>query len=83
MIIVDLLTAIKYYPNPATNIVNVFINQKSSVRISDLNGKILYQNSEVFPGKMEIDISGIENGVYLLVLKNRFESKTERLVIRR
>ncbi|HFA51265.1 MAG TPA: T9SS type A sorting domain-containing protein [Bacteroidetes bacterium] len=58
------------YPNPAKNILNIenkSINQKYSASIIDLNGRIVFYENMAAP---QIDVSGLNSGLYILVLEN-------------
>ncbi|RFC53485.1 T9SS type A sorting domain-containing protein [Brumimicrobium aurantiacum] len=69
------------YPNPAHEILNIEgenITQSTTFEMRDLNGRLLKQ----FSSTTQIDISNVENGIYLI---NRLEKgqviKTKKLVV--
>lgn len=66
--------AIKVYPNPSSAIFNVEIADFSGdleVTVFDLNGRIVYSNYNTkFNNKMEVNLSSLVKGVYLLQLKS-------------
>ncbi len=57
------------YPNPATNKVNVILNQKIissyTITVYDINGKTLYQSQNQY-GNVEIDVSSFPKGMYII-----------------
>lgn len=52
------------YPNPSNGLIKVKGVKGASVRVLDLNGRVVYDNNE-FTGT-SLDLSYLENGVYLL-----------------
>ncbi|MFY0627068.1 MAG: Ig-like domain-containing protein [Reichenbachiella sp.] len=69
------------YPNPASSVLNFDnINGFHTASIVDLMGKKVFRTSVYSTGK--IDVSTLENGIYLLLLSNDNESVTTRIVIR-
>jgi hypothetical protein len=77
---------VKYYPNPATDVVNVFVSslsEKATLCLSDIQGRIIVTR-EIMPcqtGKTyEIDLSNFEKGLYYLSLKSEHVFKSGKLV---
>jgi len=67
------------YPNPTSNYFTVKTNTKneSTVRIYDLNGKLIYM-ADVFGEKITLDISALLNGFYFVsVLAEGKETKSK------
>jgi len=61
------------YPNPVVNMLSIelngFINNQFSLRIFDISGKTLYEKKyEKNEGKIEIDASSFNSGVYMFEL---------------
>jgi hypothetical protein len=73
--------AIKFYPNPATNLIYVESSQnfqdKKYMEIINLHGQLL-SKVELSEMKQTIDISAFDTGIYFVRVGNH----TERLVIR-
>jgi fimbrial isopeptide formation D2 family protein len=68
------------YPNPAGNSVKMSVGMKgNTLRILDMKGKEILKT--VFDNATTIDISGISNGIYSLVLENKNGISIEKLVI--
>jgi hypothetical protein len=57
---------IKMYPNPAKDILNIKLETMSEIRITDLNGKLVYQQENVL--NESVDISQYNPGVYIVQL---------------
>ncbi|MGP8214104.1 MAG: T9SS type A sorting domain-containing protein [Bacteroidia bacterium] len=59
----------KVYPNPATNEVNIELQQRTDVKymLSDITGKTL-TNGELHDSVNKVDISALQNGIYVLTL---------------
>ncbi|MCG8389045.1 MAG: T9SS type A sorting domain-containing protein, partial [Cytophagales bacterium] len=59
--------------NPANELLNVALGNitggASDLMITDMSGKVLFSERGVI-GNKEIDTSTLENGLYLLVIKN-------------
>ncbi|MCE3294603.1 MAG: hypothetical protein K0R65_317 [Crocinitomicaceae bacterium] len=68
------------HPNPANSTVKMTTGTKdNTLRILDLNGKEIAKTA--FDFNTTVDISGISNGVYSLVLENKKGISIEKLVI--
>lgn len=71
---VALQNRIKVYPNPATDNLNIKIDESftGTINITDLSGKVV--SSEVvenFSGNKTISLSSIAKGLYIISLENR------------
>jgi hypothetical protein len=57
------------YPNPSNEVINISLSQtqNAQVRIFDMTGKLVLENSINGYGK-QIDISSLVSGVYSVVL---------------
>ena len=74
-------TALQLFPNPAVDFVS----------ITNVNGSFTYSicsvdGNEVVRGQSEahshIDISGLENGVYMMNIKTQFSQVTKRIIVK-
>lgn len=60
------------YPNPATSQINVTSrNEIAYVKIYDLTGRVLYINSVVNSGSLQIDVSEFNRGMVILSLYDK------------
>lgn len=65
---------VKVFPNPATNVINVLglLNStRAQITISDMYGKmILTHEWEIRNNALNIPISNLETGIYMIVIKS-------------
>ncbi|MBX3163416.1 MAG: T9SS type A sorting domain-containing protein [Bacteroidetes bacterium] len=77
---------LRVYPNPVSSVMSVelgVMNGEVEIKIIDVLGKELKdENLKLKEGKGEIDVSGLENGIYILKITNK-QQKTisKKLVI--
>lgn len=76
------------YPNPATNDFTVLFeassNETASLKLYDITGKILrIENINQLEGnnKINLDVTNITNGIYIVELRNSEGVQTQRLII--
>jgi len=72
------LKDIKVYPNPATDVVHIQ-NFQGHARIYDLSGKLVAKH---FTQTGDIEIGGLEQGMYVLSLVNNDGTFTSKLIKR-
>ena len=73
---------IKFYPNPAENVLKVdlpFAEGSGNVKIFDMKG-VMLKNAVLNVNTNEIDLSGMERGVYLINITTENTSLTKRFV---
>lgn len=73
---------ISLYPNPATN--NLTINNLQNgagIKITDVSGKIVYTSKGA--DTANLDISGLQSGIYMVTMSNGKATETKKLVINR
>lgn len=65
------LSDIKLYPNPAKNSLNIALNNalETEANLYDISGRLV-RNSTLIEANNTIDVSQLENGVYILELSN-------------
>ncbi len=82
----DLLPEVIVYPNPASDELHIEVPSDESnlfqVDILDTTGKRFNLNSTFLGGKVVLDISSLNKGVYLLNIKKSSTKTTRRIVIR-
>ncbi len=74
----------RIYPNPAADVLNIDLNGQQFDRlvVTDLTGRIVLNKSmKNVHSIYKLDVTGIEKGMYILMLKNSKESLTLRFVI--
>ena len=70
---------ISIYPNPANDFVVVKSENNSEIIISDLSGKVVYQNINNRATE-KINISSFTTGVYIVTVKNDNSVYTQKLI---
>ena len=71
-------TAIQVWPNPTTDILHFETDGIENVEIRNLLGQIIMSTKKVGP----IDLSNMENGVYLLIISDKQGLKSVRKIIK-
>lgn len=78
-------SSFKMYPNPAAHSVNISFYEKhndAQLTIADITGKVVLQRKiDDAENNININISGVANGVYISTLKQQDRTETTRLVI--
>ena len=71
------------YPNPFNEIVNIKFESSDlkTVNVLDITGKTVY-NENISGSQLELDLSGLNNGVYFVKVISGTETKTERIIKR-
>ncbi len=59
----ELVSVIRIFPNPAADVLFLELPQNASVRITDMQGKLMLQQN-YSNGNHQIDISGLKSGLY-------------------
>ena len=70
-------------PNPATNIISIASNQNigiNAIKISDLNGRVVQNQSFENVSSLEMNMANIASGVYLLTIVSDKGSITKKIV---
>ena len=70
---------INIYPNPASGMLFIDLENESAVRIVNMNGSVVYQMESVLKGA--IDISGFDPGIYIVEVENSHTVTQQKLVI--
>lgn len=78
------LNNVKVYPNPATNQINITINngysKSTSVKLIDVNGREVFKQENV-KSNFTINTESSPRGVYLLVLQNETSILTKKVIL--
>ena len=74
-----LAETIRLYPNPSSDIVRISSLEKVDVVVADLLGKTVISLKDI-TNQNDINVSGLENGVYLFSIKNATGSQTLKFV---
>ncbi len=71
---------IKIYPNPAKNYFLIKNIDNISVKVVDINGKILISKEKYYKNQ-KIDVSSLSRGIYFIEIRNNFNKKIEKIII--
>lgn len=62
---------VKVYPNPATEILNVTVSEKSNIHLFDLAGKQIYSKTDINSNQtLEINVQKFTSGIYTMKVYN-------------
>lgn len=78
------LDAVKIYPNPATDLINVMVSNfvgDLKVELFDINGRLVKSKSIDFSGNYTLDLNGLNSGVYIVKLTGTELNHSEKIVI--
>lgn len=70
----------KAYPNPSKGYLQIDAQNIKSLKLYNLNGKVVYSTSNYISGAI-ININHVEQGVYYLQIDTKNGSKTEKIII--
>ena len=70
---------ISVFPNPANDFIVVKAEQISDITITDLSGKIVYQN-KLNNSRINIDLTAFESGVYIVSVKDNKSVYTQKFI---
>ncbi len=73
--------SLSIYPNPAKDIINIKLNnyQNTSATLYDISGRLMFEkklNSDI----SSIDVSNLNNGMYLLKINAENKTITKRVI---
>jgi Secretion system C-terminal sorting domain/Photosynthesis system II assembly factor YCF48 len=83
---IDIQANIKIYPNPASDQINIAVNEKSSepftIEITDFLGKKVFSQSYNGNNTLSIDSKNFSKGVYLVRVISQDKRETQKVVIK-
>lgn len=74
-------TKFAVYPNPSNGVFNFNSTEELNVTVTDLTGKVVFTANEV-PANGSINLSQLQQGMYIAQIKGETFEKTEKLVIK-
>jgi len=69
------------YPNPTDGILNIVSPSKVEISISDISGKIIYNNNNII-NETTIDLTFLQSGVYFAKIKSDSAEKNQKIIIK-
>lgn len=76
----EMLQRTLIYPNPASNFVKIQSEGVQSIEIYNVMGKLMF-SGEMYEGAIQVDLSDLSSGVYLINLKTENETFISKLVV--
>lgn len=77
---------LKIYPNPASEQINISLNEKLkvpfSIEITDFLGKKIYSQSYFIGNDVIVDSKTFSKGIYLVSIRNQDFNETQKIVIK-
>lgn len=75
------LSQVKVYPNPAQSTIRIEgVVSGARIEITDLAGKVLYENSGEIPVE-NISVAGLDDGIYLLKISDKNVATITKVVV--
>lgn len=73
------------YPNPAENIVNIklsagLLSKTAAITMTDLSGKIIFQQQQVAKEVTAIDLNGLSDGAYFIIITSGNDRYTAKVI---
>lgn len=78
--IANIEKGMRIYPNPASEVLFLEVEEEVSLQIVDVQGRVVANRTNVI-GKESIDIAGFSAGVYMLELSNDTQTVVKRIVV--
>ena len=81
----ELYNDLRVFPNPASEYILVTVPdiEAARIRVSDMSGRIIYDGQrEAINNLLSVDVSGWENGIYILEVRNGPYRSSTRVVVR-
>lgn len=72
---------IKVFPNPSNGVFTIDTALTTEIKIVDITGKEVYSASNI-TNQSSINVSNLQQGVYLLKMKNELGEQTEKIIIK-
>lgn len=77
----DVKELVDIYPNPANTIINVSVKDIQAINIFDMAGRLI-KSSEVNDSRAAINVSALNQGVYLMVIKTMNSTIRKNIIIK-
>lgn len=77
------LNDVRIYPNPTKDVLNIDMssyNQVESIRIMDIQGKLIYESTDVKNDVVQVNLGAYQSGIYLVQLTDKFGAKSVEIV---
>ncbi|TVZ21267.1 putative secreted protein (Por secretion system target) [Dokdonia sp. Hel_I_63] len=72
------------FPNPSNGNINIAVNTpqgRGTVKIIDINGRVVYTKDAVLEGSLKLQAEGLAAGIYLLQVQSANATETIKIII--
>jgi Secretion system C-terminal sorting domain len=77
----ELFASVSIYPNPFTNWVHFTgLSAELELRIVDMQGKLIADLNNNLSSELTLDLSNLQDGIYIVQITNEFGSTTHKLI---
>lgn len=76
----EIFNSVSVYPNPTTGLININSDRTLSVEVSDVLGKKVFEQNQI-QNQNVLDLSGLENGVYIMNVTDGQLSGSKKIII--
>lgn len=76
----EVATRLKLFPNPASDFIEISSDESGTLRIFDCTGKLV--GSQPFAHSQKVDLSLLENGMYLFILEGITGEKVREYILK-
>lgn len=77
--------SIKVFPNPASDKINVSVVDQLSkdyiITLTDISGKLVYQQNHTNAKEVTIDICGFAKGAYILAISSQKQNYSQKIIV--
>jgi len=74
------ITESKVYPNPFSEEIHIKTTTGSSILITNIIGKVIFENASTVNLVSKVNLSHLPNGVYLIRINANGETITQRII---
>lgn len=67
------------YPNPSNGMINIDAEGDNNIAVYNMTGHMVY--NQAITGKTTVDLTNLEKGTYLIVLKNQNGDSTKQIIV--
>lgn len=78
------INKLKIFPNPVSGVLHISNTSEigqAHYRLSDLNGRIVWETNGIFDSGINIDLSSMTSGLYILSVDNGQSRYTRKIII--
>lgn len=69
------------YPNPSNGLVNVVLQEDMQIKVFDITGKVVYQNT-LATGTSQLNLAHLQSGAYIVNFTGNNTSASQKLILK-